>query len=352
VFGKPFQKRKGAILKCFALIAYFSGLAWVFRQLHGGKVPILAYHSITSSRHAKPSCLDLAGMTVTRLEFRKQMEYLATHYNTITLEELVEWHSGNKELPPNPCIITFDDGYVDVYENAIPILEELGLKATLFVIGRSLTSPEGPWLHKMYSILDSVSPSLCAAAFEKADPDFSCNGEPDKAQLRNWTIGYLEKKDQATRLKFLEAVRAELSPEFKYTNFQFINLEQLEDIRARGFEIGCHSTNHEVLARMTDRELTEDILECKKTISSVTNSWTCFCYPFGHRAAWDERVIQTLKEQGFVSACTTEDGLNSRDVDLFHLYRIGMYSNDNMPLFVCGMVGLTALARRLYKPFT
>jgi len=107
-------------------------------------------------------------------------------------------------------VITFDDGYLDAYENAVPVLEELGLRATFFVIGRPTASRELPWLHAMYEILDSVSAARCASAFHKAAPSFSTREGVTKQELCQQVRRYFDEQDRSTRARFLYDVRAEL----------------------------------------------------------------------------------------------------------------------------------------------
>jgi len=73
-------------------------------------------------------------LSVTPNNFREQMAYLAENdFETIDLYDLSAAITDQIELPPKPVIITIDDGYRDAYENAFPILQEFGLKATFFV---------------------------------------------------------------------------------------------------------------------------------------------------------------------------------------------------------------------------
>ena len=94
-------------------------------------VPVLNYHRIdTGIRHS---------LVVPPEEFRKQMQYLHDEgYTTITLDELYDYVANGKDLPDKPVLITFDDGYIDNYEHALPILKEYNMKATLFMITSSM----------------------------------------------------------------------------------------------------------------------------------------------------------------------------------------------------------------------
>lgn len=96
------------------------------------KVPILMYHYVSNPPNdADKYRTDLS--TSPRV-FREQMQFLVDGgYDVIDLYDLTLAIVDEGELPSKPIIITFDDGYRDNYENAFPVLQELGLKATFFV---------------------------------------------------------------------------------------------------------------------------------------------------------------------------------------------------------------------------
>lgn len=97
------------------------------------RVPILMYHYISvPPPDADKYRLDLS---VTPANFRAQVEYLlAEGYRPITVADLADYLRRGTPLPPNPIILTFDDGYLDNYENAFPTLKEYQVPATFFVI--------------------------------------------------------------------------------------------------------------------------------------------------------------------------------------------------------------------------
>jgi peptidoglycan/xylan/chitin deacetylase (PgdA/CDA1 family) len=74
-------------------------------------------------------------LSVTPEDFQAQLQYLVDNgYETIDLYDLSLAIVNKRELPPKPVIITLDDGYRDNYENAFPILKEMGLTATFFIV--------------------------------------------------------------------------------------------------------------------------------------------------------------------------------------------------------------------------
>jgi peptidoglycan/xylan/chitin deacetylase (PgdA/CDA1 family) len=97
------------------------------------RVPILMYHYISEP----PPGADIyrTDLSVSPDNFRQQMTFLAENgYTPIDLYQLSAAITAKIELPEKPVILTFDDGYLDNYENAFPILQEFGFTSTFFVI--------------------------------------------------------------------------------------------------------------------------------------------------------------------------------------------------------------------------
>ena len=93
---------------------------------NGTKVIVLNYHNIDNMN---------ISLSVLPKDFEAQMKYLKeNNFHTITPDELYSALSGSTELPENPVLITFDDGYEDNYVYAYPILQKYGFKGTIFVI--------------------------------------------------------------------------------------------------------------------------------------------------------------------------------------------------------------------------
>lgn len=93
-------------------------------------VPILMYHHVgnkSGSLYVRPDI------------FANQMNYLVQKgYNTVTLPDIMNSLINGQPLPQKPVVITFDDGYRDVYENAYPVLRQNNQKATIFLITQLL----------------------------------------------------------------------------------------------------------------------------------------------------------------------------------------------------------------------
>lgn len=94
-------------------------------------VPVIQYHMIDVP---SPGARVRGGFTPPK-RFAKQMKYLKSHgYSFFTASELIEYYLERGNFPPRGLTITFDDGCLDNYTNAFPVLRNLGVKATMFVV--------------------------------------------------------------------------------------------------------------------------------------------------------------------------------------------------------------------------
>ena len=105
------------------------GLFWFFgstNYLLTG-VPVLNYHQVNDKFQTV--------LTMTPADFEEQMKYLHDRdYHAVTQDQFAAYMSGEGSLPDRPVMITFDDGYVDNYEHAYPIMKKYGLTGTIFLI--------------------------------------------------------------------------------------------------------------------------------------------------------------------------------------------------------------------------
>ena len=89
-------------------------------------VPVLMYHHVLEKSGFIASSVD---------EFRSHMKFLAENgYKTLSINEFIAYKKGELEVPKKSVCITFDDGWMDNYIYAYPIVKEFGLKANIFII--------------------------------------------------------------------------------------------------------------------------------------------------------------------------------------------------------------------------
>ena len=142
-------------------------------------VPILMYHYVS----LPPADADVyrRDLSVAPAHFAEQMGFLKdAGYTTVTLDDLLYALTLGRPLPPKPVILTFDDGYVDNYTNAFPVLRQNGFVATFFVMTDLVTD-----LAEGYMTWPQIEEM--AAAGQR----FGSHGRQDHRTLRSRSIDYL-----------------------------------------------------------------------------------------------------------------------------------------------------------------
>ncbi|MCG8673197.1 MAG: polysaccharide deacetylase family protein, partial [Pseudomonadales bacterium] len=109
---------------------------------------ILAYHRVTELE-SDPQLL-----AVTPARFRKQLEYLAAHYQVWSVDAVADALRTGEKLPDNWICLTFDDGYQDNLRHAAPIAAEADMTPlTIFPVSGMIDTVEEPWWDELECLL-------------------------------------------------------------------------------------------------------------------------------------------------------------------------------------------------------
>ena len=131
---------KTAILRTADALGLATLLAWKNRR----RLPILMYHGLVE-RPLVPFCWHMLDVEA----FTAQLQWVATRYRVLPLgEALTKLADGT--LPPRSAAITFDDGYLNNRTLALPILQRMGLPATIFVVTEMLGTGRALWPDRLY----------------------------------------------------------------------------------------------------------------------------------------------------------------------------------------------------------
>lgn len=104
------------------------------------RLPVLCYHRVGPPDPDRRS----AFLTVPTEKFAEQVRWLHRHgYHTIRSGDWAAFCAGERTLPPRPVLITFDDGYADVAEHALPVLERQGMTAVIYLVTARLGGTNG-----------------------------------------------------------------------------------------------------------------------------------------------------------------------------------------------------------------
>ena len=143
---------------------------------------ILTYHSV---RHALEPDADWVAPGITHVSdvFSWQMELVATRFNPVTLDDILLFLKGKKELPGYPVFVTFDDGFLDNVEVAAPILSRYGIRAAFYLTVGLIGSSEAPWYSRLRHAVLRTERKSWTSSLHGREWDLSSSAARDAAVI-------------------------------------------------------------------------------------------------------------------------------------------------------------------------
>ena len=241
--------------------------------------------------------------------------------NVLPLDEAVQ-RLAEGSLPARAMCITFDDGYADNHDVALPILQRHGLTATFFVASGFIDGGI-MWNDR---VIEAVR--LCSHAVLRL-PDGLVPGR-NELDLSSWTarrqaVGVLLKvlkyQPFAQRLQSTEALAAAAG--VRLPDHLMMRTPQVAALAHAGMGVGGHTVNHPILARLDEAQALQEMQDGKRALEAMIQSPVhLFAYPNGRPGTdYTARDVALARRAGFKAAVSTASGAAQAGVDTYQLPR-------------------------------
>jgi len=283
---------------------------------------ILSYHHVVKGEP------DELGRRVTATRFEGQLAFLKEWFEIVSMEKALKLLE-NGPLDRDYVVITFDDGYVDNYEVAFPILRNYEIPATIFVITGLAGTHQIPWYDECRTYLRSLAntnvPPTCSEELEAIFHQLHriMRGRQGTALRLESATDFLKTIDEKSRKATLVIMRTHLRDAYPNSRgSKLMSWDHAREMRAHGITFGSHTVSHPILRKLKPKELDEELRASKEMIEQQLDSpCELFAFPNGD---FCKQVIESLKATGYRSACTQIYGKNRPGSDPLKLRRIGV----------------------------
>ena len=309
----PSDTRSRSSLKRKALnFAFNTGLIHLGRALWARSLTVVNYHRIDDPYRAGFDSFR-PNVSATPQDFERQMDYLAKWFNVVSLSDFVAWLDGGKDLPPYAALITFDDGYLDNYTSAFPILREHKFPALIFLTtGHIGTDAPFYWDMAAYCFSHTENDHVTF-------PDRHVESWTNQKQLeqvsKNWievmkTLPHAEKQIYVENLPVLLGVSIPAG----YFQKSMMNWDQVKEMQKGGIEFGAHTMHHPILTRISVEQVREEVMGSKSRIEEELGERVLgFAYPNGQASDLNAGIERIVAESGIKAAFTLLSGPSSLD---------------------------------------
>jgi len=306
------------------------------RRLLPGNTVVLMYHELAEDD------VDIESWAVVRKsEFVRQIDYLRTHFDVVSLEQALARRTSADARPRPHAVLTFDDGDHGNADVLLPVVNELELPVTVFIATRQIVEQKSYWFDQVVNALQTAEPVSVDLTSQRL-------GRYHINRVRgavNWEemqrlLTDLKRLPPGLRERAVEQVLERLEGKATRPRCQIAPLNEagLRALAASPFvSIGAHSHCHNILTQLDPVAVEDSVATSKQLLESWTGKevWS-FAYPNGD---YDERIVGIVRRAGFRCALATGDRLWTRDDPQYAIPRMGVGRYDSLANFKLGLVG-------------
>ncbi len=307
---------------------------------------VLMYHRVLPAS-AQADSFSSESIVVTPETFDLHLRLLRRWFNPVTPAVLADMLSGAAPFVPNTCLITFDDGWYDNHEYALPILRKHRMPATIFVATSYIGATRSFWQEEMSRYLAAAceSPGNAAllAAVDAAEL-IDVPAEELRARIRA-VIAARKRLPRPALEAWIDKVTGTLKnagvAPAHFGADRFMTWEQVRDLRRDGLvTVGSHADSHTPLTALPSAARLEELTRSRQILERELNGGVdTVAYPDG---AHDLDTANLARSAGYRLGVTTIGGFARPGDDPLRLNRVNIYdrATRNAAGFMSRVTGL------------
>jgi peptidoglycan/xylan/chitin deacetylase (PgdA/CDA1 family) len=261
---------------------------------------ILTYHRFANISGEEP--FDDGVADVTEEEFDVQLGYLKRYFRLVGLEELTAWAAG-KKLPPNPLAITFDDGYLDCYTRALPILSRHDVRAIFFVPTAFIGAKKTYWWDRVAYVIKHAERD--ALELEYPFP-FVLRLNGDRSAAINAVTALVKDRQPLDLGRLLENLSAAAGVPWtgemdsSFAQRLIMTWDQVRALRRAGMGVQSHTRTHRVLQTLLPDELRDELSGSRADLErELGGPVRALAYPVGKPLVTSSPIRKALENAGY-----------------------------------------------------
>lgn len=256
--------------------------------------------------------------------FRAHMRFLRKHYRVVSLNTLLE-ELANPAISGPAVAVTFDDGYGDLYREALPALVDYKIPATVYLTVGCIETGEIAWYDRIFLALQHAPCEIFDFTLE-GPRSFSLSTRTKRLSAAVEIITWMRTLPDSVRQKRAAALQTSLGPLPKsQLESRMLNWSQVHKMQDAGVSFGCHTMTHPVVSSLDPEGLKHELVDSKRLLEKRLGAPVFdFAYPFGKPQEMSSAAETVLVESGYRSAVTTTAGLNVPGIDTYRLRRISI----------------------------
>jgi len=261
--------------------------------------------------------------------FEQHLKFYKSNFDIVTIEELNALSQNQKRLSNRYALLTFDDGYIDNYQLAYPLLKEHKIPATFFIATDFIEKDIIPWWDEIAFLIQNSNQEILQLDNWKSPILLTSKSKNEDIKK----VLHLIKLDSSkTMSEKIINLKIALNLEAGYLTPHkdlFMTWEMLKEMQDNGMSIGSQSCSHSIMSHLSIEEQKYEVAHSKKLLSEqMGKDITSFAYPVGGISSFTKATEKVLEESHYTLGFSFIAGIN-REINNhnFHLKRFSVDGN-------------------------
>jgi peptidoglycan/xylan/chitin deacetylase (PgdA/CDA1 family) len=277
-------------------------------------IKVLGYHSARITGGTTE--YDDGVVDLTPEGFERKLDFLAASCSVITLDQLRAFVASGKKLPPNPVLLTFDDGYLDNHDILLPALARRGMTAVFFIATSYIDERRLFWWDRVSFLIKTSKKERLELTYPEP-LSLSIHAEAARAQSIRTVLRIIKDRYALDLERFLahvaEAADVSLSREEEQRRVDALMMtwDHVRALRHAGMDIQSHTTTHRVLQTLPPKDLAFELTTSRARLEDVLGEKVhAISYPVGRSLEWDSHIRDAVRAAGYELGFSNCSGVN------------------------------------------
>jgi peptidoglycan/xylan/chitin deacetylase (PgdA/CDA1 family) len=258
--------------------------------------------------------------------FDRHMGLLAAACNPIDLAQLLAFQRGEAELPDNPVLVTFDDGYLDNRQHALPILQRHGIRALFFVATTYVDKRRLFWWDRLAYLFKHANSPVAHLSYPT---ELVLDVKRDRKASSRTALKIIKTTRGLDLDRFLGELAAALEVpwdealERRLADRCIMTWDDVRALRAGGMDVGSHTRTHRVLDTVEPGQLTDELAASKADIErELGEKIASISYPVGRAIRRLPIIERAVRDAGYEIGFSVESHANPLSRSAFDPFNV------------------------------
>jgi peptidoglycan/xylan/chitin deacetylase (PgdA/CDA1 family) len=315
-----------------------SRVALSVRRAASAWITVLTYHRV--GRRDDPTVLDEGVVDVTPDQLARHLKFIKRWFDPIGIDQLCAFARGRGRLPRNPLMVTFDDGYLDNHDVALPILVKHGVRAVFFLATDYIERRKLYWWDRVSLLVGRSRRTRLVMAYP--EPISIPLQGPDARSAAVHRVQRIIKDRSGLDLpRFLDEleraadVTLSTEEERRIVEETVMTWDHAAALRRAGMDVQSHTHTHRVLQTLDGRALERELKDSRTALEDALGEPVVgISYPVGRPLRDSPQIRQAVRDAGYQLGFSNATGVNrTRTLDPLDVRRVSLDLSIRDPFF-------------------